>query len=65
MLSYYTKYLKLISKCSQCRSKAFQNEKKIEIEILLHLGNLSNFPNLAAKLGTKLTEKLNLLEKLY
>ena len=25
-LSFYTKYLKLSSKCSQCRSKAFQNE---------------------------------------
>ena len=29
ILIFYTKYLRLSSKCSQCRSKAFQNEIKI------------------------------------
>ena len=30
MVSFYTKYLKLNSKCSQHRSKAFQNEIKFK-----------------------------------
>ena len=38
MLRFYSKYLKLSSKCSQRRSKAFQNDFVL-ILILIHLGN--------------------------
>ena len=45
---FYTKYLKLSSKYSQCRSKAFQNE--IKFEILIYLGKVSSSVWISEKL---------------